>query len=90
MVTVLLGTSPLKKWIQDSGIEKPITFHCFRHTNASLMLANGVGLYTISQQLCHSDIKTTQIYLHMYDPDGRKAADTITLKNIFGEDSPKN
>ena len=73
---------PLKKWLDDAGITKHITFYCFRHTYASLLLAQGVDLYTISQQLTHVDIKTTQIYLHMYAPNGRKAANLMTLENL--------
>ena len=78
-----MTVAPLKKWIKDAGIEKPISFHCFRHTNASLLLSTGVDLYTISHQLTHADLKTTQIYLHMYDPSGRKAADSLTVDKFI-------
>lgn len=74
-------TLPLKRWIESAGIDKKITFHCFRHTNATLMLANGVDIYTVSSQLTHADIKTTQIYTNVVDRKKRLAADSITLKN---------
>ena len=77
-----MTVTPLRGWLHDAGITKHITFHCFRHTYASLLLAQGVDLYTISQQLAHADIKTTQIYLHMYAPNARKAANTITLDSL--------
>jgi integrase len=32
---------PLKKWLEKAGITKKITFHCFRHTFATLQLTNG-------------------------------------------------
>lgn len=39
---------PLRKWLQKSGIQKHITFYCFRHTFATLQLANGTDIYTVS------------------------------------------
>ncbi len=36
---------PLKVWIEASGIKKHITFHCGRHSFASLLLENGVDIY---------------------------------------------
>ena len=29
---------PLKKWLENAGITKKITFHCLRHTNFSFLL----------------------------------------------------
>lgn len=72
---------PLRDWIQSAGIEKKISFHCFRHTNATMMLAHGVDLYTVSSQLTHVDVKTTQIYTNIVDQKKRHAANAITLKN---------
>lgn len=71
---------PLRSWIKRSGIDKHITFHCFRHTNATLMLAGGADIYTVSAQLTHTSIKTTQIYGHLVDESKRKASEIITLK----------
>ena len=54
---------PLKQWIAEAGIRKHITFHCLRHSFASLVtLEEGVPIETISKMLGHSNIKTTQIY----------------------------
>ena len=52
----------LKKWLKTAGITKHITFHCFRHTFATLQLAAGTDIYTISKLLTHSDVSTTQVY----------------------------
>ena len=44
---------------------KHFTFHCLRHTCASLLLAQGTDLYTISTLLGHRNISTTQRYMHI-------------------------
>lgn len=45
---------PLKKWITAAGITKHITFHCFRHTFATLQLESGTDIYTIKSMLGHT------------------------------------
>ena len=69
----------LFQWIGAAGIAKDITFHCFRHTYATLQLFNGTDIYTISKMLGHKDLKTTQVYIKIVDQAKRKAADKIKL-----------
>lgn len=69
----------LFQWIGAAGITKNITFHCFRHTFATLQLYNGTDIYTVSKMLGHKDLKTTQIYAKIVDDTKRKAADKIKL-----------
>jgi integrase len=69
----------LFQWIGAAGITKDITFHCFRHTFATLQLFNGTDIYTVSKMLGHKDLKTTQIYAKVVDESKRKAADKIKL-----------
>lgn len=55
-----------------AGISKPGGCHVlFRHTPASLMIANGCDLLTIQQVMRHSDIQTTMRYLHLADSTRR-------------------
>jgi integrase len=69
----------LAKWIGLAGIEKDITFHCFRHTFATLQLSKGTDIYTVSKMLGHRELKTTQIYAKIIDQTKREAADKIKL-----------
>jgi integrase len=69
----------LFQWIGAAGITKDITFHCFRHTFATLQLFKGTDIYTVSKMLGHKDLKTTQIYAKIVDETKRQAADKIKL-----------
>jgi len=69
----------LKQWILRAGISKDITFHCFRHTFATLQLSKGTDIYTVSKMLGHRELKTTQIYAKIIDATKREAADKIKL-----------
>nr|WP_254060863.1 tyrosine-type recombinase/integrase [Mucilaginibacter sp. L196] len=57
----------LVKWLAKAGINKNITFHCFRHTYATLQLEFGTDVYTVSKMLGHKHIKTTQVYAKVVD-----------------------
>jgi integrase len=57
----------LQQWVMKAGINKNITFHCARHTYATLMLTHNVDIFTVSKLLGHKDIKTTQIYAKVID-----------------------
>jgi integrase len=70
----------IKKWIRAAGIDKNITFHCFRHTYATLQLEGGTDLYTVSKMLGHRNLTTTQVYAKIVDKTKRAAADKIVLK----------
>ena len=54
--------------------------HVARHTYATLQLAAGTDLYTISKMLTHSTVATTQVYADVVNDLKRKASEQITLK----------
>ncbi|WP_161891167.1 site-specific integrase [Pontibacter russatus] len=70
----------LKDWIKKATINKSITFHCFRHTYATLQLSLGTDIYTVSKLLGHRELKTTQIYAKVVDKAKREAANRIRLE----------
>jgi integrase len=70
----------LTKWVLDAGITKKITFHCFRHTFATLQLSMGTDIYTVSKMLGHKDLNTTQIYAKIIDETKRTASNRIKLE----------
>ena len=67
----------IAKWSTSAGISKHITFHCARHTNATLLLEYGADIYTVSGILGHKNIRTTQIYAKIVDKKKREALDQI-------------
>lgn len=72
---------PLKAWIAASGIQKHITFHCFRHTFATLQIAAGTDIYTVSKMLTHRNVSTTQIYADLVSEKKRASSNSISLKD---------
>ena len=52
--------------------------HAFRHTVASVLIANGTDVVTVSKQLGHHKISTTEdFYSHLIEKNKEKAADCI-------------
>lgn len=76
-------SKPLKRWVEAAGIKKHITFHCFRHTYATLQLTNGTDIYTVSKMLGHKKVTTTQVYAKIVDQKKEQAADSIILDVDF-------
>ena len=50
-----------------AGLSKRISFHTARHTNATLLIYNGINITTVQKLLGHKSIKTTQIYTNVMD-----------------------
>ena len=69
----------LQQWVYKAGIHKDITFHCARHTYATLQLTLGTDIYTVSKMLGHKELRTTQIYAKIIDEKKQEAANKIKL-----------
>ena len=62
-----------KMALQKSGVKKPATFHSLRHSFATHLLENGVDIRYLQELLGHQNIRTTQGYTQVTNPQ---------LKNI--------
>lgn len=61
-VTNSIVNKKLKLIVKECHIEKNITFHCARHTFATLALTYGMPIESVSKILGHTNITTTQVY----------------------------
>lgn len=65
------------KFIKRSGLPY-VTLHSLRHTNATLMIAEGTDVCTVSRRLGHANTATTlNIYAHALQSKDTEAANTI-------------
>lgn len=67
----------LRQWAALAGVKKHIHFHVARHTYATLLLSLEVPIETVSKNLGHSDIQTTQIYAKVVNAAQRAAVDKL-------------
>lgn len=76
-VTNTTANYQLKKWVKLAGINKHLTFHCGRHTFATMLLTLGVDITVVSKLLGHSSVAMTEIYAQVVDAKRRDAVDRI-------------
>lgn len=66
--------------IDQINAKNVITFHGLRHTHASLLISNGIGIDYISKRLGHSNTSVTMnIYIHLLE-NRRKSEDKKAMK----------
>lgn len=63
----------LRVWSKETKITKRLSFHCSRHTAATLNLSLGVPIETVSKLLGHTKISTTLIYAKIIDQKKKEA-----------------
>lgn len=66
-------------------LAQPITFHCSRHTAATMLLTLGASIYVVSKILGHKSIKMTEIYAKIVD---KKKLETVNLVNGMFDQIP--
>lgn len=67
------------------SLAEPITFHCSRHTAATMFLTLGASIYVVSKILGHKSIKMTEIYAKIVD---KKKLETVNLVNGMFDQIP--
>ena len=72
----------LDRWVKSAGIDKKITFHCSRHTIATLMLSKEKSIASVSKVLGHENIRTTQIYADLVSEEQMDAVSV--MDDLFG------
>lgn len=78
---IIVDYTQLKKWCKEAKITKQITFHCSRHTAATLFLTLGTTIEVTSKLLGHTKISTTQQYTKIVNEAQRAAVEK--QNNIF-------
>ena len=68
-------------WLKDFSTRHSLPHinpHAFRHTVASVLLANGTDIVTVSKQLGHASVTTTEnFYSHIIEENKAKASECI-------------
>lgn len=55
----------LRQATKKAGLQKHVTSHCLRHSNATHLLEMGLDIMSLKDALGHSSIQTTMKYLHI-------------------------
>lgn len=67
----------LRHWTARAGIDKHITWHCGRHSFATVLLSNGANIKVVSELLGHSSLKFTEIYVRAIDELKKEAINSL-------------
>lgn len=86
IMNVQTPTKQFSKFLERNGLPHR-KFHALRHTSATLLLYGGVNIKQVQSRLGHSDIETTNKYLHCIEEADRDATNTLTL--MLGDAKPK-
>ena len=74
--------SALANWVPLGRFNKHITFHCSRHTFATIQLMQGTDIVTLQKLMGHKNISTTLIYAKIVDKLKEDAVERIKLDNL--------
>lgn len=72
----------LKKWVEQAGIMKHITWHCARHSFATNILKSGANIKTTQELLGHASLRYTEVYVRAIDEAKTRAINSLPTFNI--------
>ncbi|MBE6824371.1 MAG: hypothetical protein E7513_03380 [Ruminococcaceae bacterium] len=81
----ILGTTPTQ-WFDRFQKRHNLPhrkFHALRHTSATLLLSNGTNIKNVASRFGHSQLKTTNRYVHAVEQAERESANL--LENILNK-----
>ena len=78
IMNVQTPTKRFAKFLEQNGLPHR-KFHALRHTSATLLLYGGVNIKQVQSRLGHSDIETTNKYLHCIEEADREATNTLSM-----------
>ena len=68
----------LRQGLRENGLPDDLNVHSLRHTNASMLIAQGVDVRTVAGLLGHSQPSTTlDIYTHAFDKNKKAASEAL-------------
>ena len=76
MISIYTPTQICSHFEERNGLHH-LKFHGLRHTCGSLMASHGVDAEIVKTVLGHDSIETTNLYIHPYEANMRKAAELL-------------
>lgn len=67
----------LRRWVARAGIKKHISWHCARHSFATMVLNNGANVNTTAVLLGHSDLQYIKRYVRATDTEKKAALNSL-------------
>ena len=87
IMNVQTPTRQFSKFLERHGL-KHRKLHSLRHTSATLLLYGGINIRQVQSRLGHSELETTQKYLHPLSEADVEAANVLT--NMLEPDKRRN
>lgn len=75
-----ISVSTIDKWLRTFFFKNKLpklTYHELRHSHATFLLSQGADLKTVQNRLGHTDISTTNIYVHALESKDKEASKKI-------------